>query len=118
MALKMVTSTWTLNDICESKPLVVRRIVICKSNSFPIFQVMLGLLPGAGGTQRLPKLVSLQTALDMMLTGKKLKADRVRLVPLILNSESVMSLCLSFNSNCLHDILCLICVIVMCHYDD
>ncbi|VDM81713.1 unnamed protein product [Strongylus vulgaris] len=38
--------------------------------------VMLGLLPGAGGTQRLPKLVSLQNALDMMLTGKKVKADK------------------------------------------
>ncbi|KAE9419060.1 hypothetical protein Angca_003395, partial [Angiostrongylus cantonensis] len=39
--------------------------------------VMLGLLPGAGGTQRLPRLVSIQNALDMMLTGKKLKADKV-----------------------------------------
>jgi len=32
-------------------------------------EVMLGLLPGAGGTQRLPKLVDIQTALQMMLTG-------------------------------------------------
>lgn len=32
-------------------------------------EVMLGLLPGAGGTQRLPKLVALTTALDMVLTG-------------------------------------------------
>jgi enoyl-CoA hydratase/long-chain 3-hydroxyacyl-CoA dehydrogenase len=30
---------------------------------------MLGLLPGAGGTQRLPRTVSLTNALDMMLTG-------------------------------------------------
>ncbi|KAG7207582.1 hypothetical protein KM043_009206 [Ampulex compressa] len=41
-------------------------------------EVMLGLLPGAGGTQRLPKLTSLPNALDMMLTGKKLKADRAK----------------------------------------
>ena len=81
-------------------------------------EVMLGIFPGWGGMLRLPQRVGPAAALDMMLTGKKLKADRVRLVPLILNSESVMSLCLSFNSNCLHDILCLICVIVMCHYDD
>ena len=33
-------------------------------------EVMLGLLPGAGGTQRLPRLVSVANALDMMLTGE------------------------------------------------
>jgi len=32
-------------------------------------EVKLGLLPGGGGTQRLPRLVGLQAALDMMLTG-------------------------------------------------
>jgi len=37
-------------------------------------EVQLGLLPGSGGTQRLPKLVGIQTALDMMLTGKQLRA--------------------------------------------
>ncbi|WP_371186096.1 fatty acid oxidation complex subunit alpha FadJ [Thalassotalea maritima] len=36
-------------------------------------EVQLGLLPGSGGTQRLPKLVGLQKALDMMLTGKQLR---------------------------------------------
>lgn len=33
-------------------------------------EVMLGLLPGAGGTQRLPKTISFTNALDMILTGK------------------------------------------------
>ncbi|WP_333609284.1 fatty acid oxidation complex subunit alpha FadJ [Arsukibacterium sp.] len=37
-------------------------------------EVQLGLLPGSGGTQRLPKLVGVQKALDMMLTGKQLRA--------------------------------------------
>ncbi|RYV02125.1 fatty acid oxidation complex subunit alpha FadJ [Shewanella sp. OPT22] len=36
-------------------------------------EVMLGLLPGGGGTQRLPRLVGIATALDMMLTGKQLR---------------------------------------------
>merc|ERR1712072_722971 len=36
-------------------------------------EVMLGLLPGGGGTQRLPKLIGIQKALDMMLTGKNIK---------------------------------------------
>ncbi|VDO72546.1 unnamed protein product [Heligmosomoides polygyrus] len=46
-------------------------------------EVMLGLLPGAGGTQRLPKLVSIQNALDMMLTGKNLKADKAKRIGLV-----------------------------------
>lgn len=46
-------------------------------------EVQLGLLPGGGGTQFLPRLVGLQSALDMMLTGKSVyprKAKRIGLV--------------------------------------
>jgi len=39
-------------------------------------EVQLGLLPGSGGTQRLPRLVGIQKALDMMLTGKQLRAKQ------------------------------------------
>jgi len=39
-------------------------------------EVQLGVIPGLGGTQRLPRLVGLQTALDMILTGRKVKAAR------------------------------------------
>jgi len=39
-------------------------------------EVQLGLLPGGGGPQRLPKLVGVQKALDMMLTGKQLRAKQ------------------------------------------
>ncbi|XP_076168400.1 monolysocardiolipin acyltransferase Mtpalpha [Ptiloglossa arizonensis] len=39
-------------------------------------EVQLGLLPGGGGTQRLPKLTFLPNALDMILTGKSIKADK------------------------------------------
>ncbi|TKR59280.1 hypothetical protein L596_028976 [Steinernema carpocapsae] len=46
-------------------------------------EVMLGLLPGAGGTQRLPKLIALPTALDMMLTGKTLRASKAKSVGLV-----------------------------------
>ena len=37
-------------------------------------EVKLGLLPGAGGTQRLPRLVGLAKSLDIMLTGKNVFA--------------------------------------------
>jgi 3-hydroxyacyl-CoA dehydrogenase/enoyl-CoA hydratase/3-hydroxybutyryl-CoA epimerase len=37
-------------------------------------EVQLGLIPGAGGTQRLPRLIGLRAALDMILTGKNVRA--------------------------------------------
>jgi 3-hydroxyacyl-CoA dehydrogenase/enoyl-CoA hydratase/3-hydroxybutyryl-CoA epimerase len=46
-------------------------------------EVQLGLLPGAGGTQRLPRLVGLRAALDLMLTGKQLDARRARKIGLV-----------------------------------
>lgn len=39
-------------------------------------EVNLGLLPGAGGTQRLPRLVGVQAALDMMISGKPVDAGK------------------------------------------
>ena len=39
-------------------------------------EVQLGLLPGAGGTQRLPRTIGLQAALDMMLTGRNIRAKK------------------------------------------
>jgi 3-hydroxyacyl-CoA dehydrogenase/enoyl-CoA hydratase/3-hydroxybutyryl-CoA epimerase len=46
-------------------------------------EVQLGLLPGGGGTQRLPQLVGIQKALDMMLTGKQLRAKQALKVGLV-----------------------------------
>ncbi|HZG42713.1 MAG TPA: 3-hydroxyacyl-CoA dehydrogenase NAD-binding domain-containing protein, partial [Longimicrobium sp.] len=39
-------------------------------------EVQLGIIPGAGGTQRLPRLIGLRAALDLMLTGKQLDGRR------------------------------------------
>ncbi len=38
-------------------------------------EIKLGLLPGAGGTQRLPRLIGAQDALQMMLKGETVKAE-------------------------------------------
>uniref|UniRef100_A0A8K9UXK4 Trifunctional enzyme subunit alpha, mitochondrial n=1 Tax=Oncorhynchus mykiss TaxID=8022 RepID=A0A8K9UXK4_ONCMY len=46
-------------------------------------EVMLGLLPGAGGTQRLPKMVGIPGAFDMMLTGRNIKADKAKKMGLV-----------------------------------
>jgi 3-hydroxyacyl-CoA dehydrogenase/enoyl-CoA hydratase/3-hydroxybutyryl-CoA epimerase len=39
-------------------------------------ETQLGLIPGLGGTQRLPRQVGLQMALDMILTGKNIRAKK------------------------------------------
>ncbi|WP_263070146.1 fatty acid oxidation complex subunit alpha FadJ [Enterobacter huaxiensis] len=46
-------------------------------------EVQLGLLPGSGGTQRLPRLVGVSTALEMILTGKQLRARQALKVGLV-----------------------------------
>ena len=46
-------------------------------------EVMLGVLPGSGGTQRLPRLIGIPTALDLMLTGKHLNARKAQRLGLV-----------------------------------
>lgn len=41
-------------------------------------EVMLGLLPGAGGTIRLMRLTRVNNVLDMALTGKQIRADKAK----------------------------------------
>ncbi len=56
-------------------------------------EVRLGLLPAAGGTQRLPRLVGLQRALDMMLTGRNVyprQAKRMGLVDEVIHPYGLL----------------------------
>ena len=46
-------------------------------------EVQLGLFPGAGGTQRLPRTIGLQAALDMILTGKNIRARKAMQIGLV-----------------------------------
>jgi 3-hydroxyacyl-CoA dehydrogenase/enoyl-CoA hydratase/3-hydroxybutyryl-CoA epimerase len=41
-------------------------------------EVQLGLLPGSGGTQRLPRLIGIQPAMTMMLTGAAKRAKQAK----------------------------------------
>ncbi len=50
---------------------------------FGLPEVKIGLIPGAGGTQRLPKRVGLQAALDMILTGKNVRAKKALQIGLV-----------------------------------
>jgi 3-hydroxyacyl-CoA dehydrogenase/enoyl-CoA hydratase/3-hydroxybutyryl-CoA epimerase len=46
-------------------------------------EVQIGLIPGAGGTQRLPRLIGVRAALDMILTGKNIRAKKAMQIGLI-----------------------------------
>ncbi|KAL4708113.1 hypothetical protein ACJJTC_009892 [Scirpophaga incertulas] len=55
------------------------RIAVKDSKTgFGLPEVMLGLLPGGGGTVRMPILTSVPTTLDLALTGKTVKADKAK----------------------------------------
>lgn len=41
-------------------------------------EVQLGLLPGSGGTQRLPELIGIQQAMQLILTGKQVRAKQAK----------------------------------------
>jgi 3-hydroxyacyl-CoA dehydrogenase len=41
-------------------------------------EVKLGLLPGAGGTQRLPRVVGVETALNMIVSGAPVAAEKLK----------------------------------------
>ena len=51
------------------------------SLGFP--EVKLGLLPAAGGSQRMPRLIGLSASLDLILTGRNLKATRAKKIGVV-----------------------------------
>jgi 3-hydroxyacyl-CoA dehydrogenase len=44
-------------------------------------EVKLGLLPGAGGTQRLPRVLGVETALNMIVSGEAVKSEQLAALP-------------------------------------
>jgi 3-hydroxyacyl-CoA dehydrogenase/enoyl-CoA hydratase/3-hydroxybutyryl-CoA epimerase len=53
------------------------------STIFGLPEVQLGLLPAAGGTQRLPRLIGLRNALPMLLSGKRIRVKKAKQIGLV-----------------------------------
>src|SRR5207302_2293597 len=51
--------------------------VAAPSTQISLPEVKLGLLPGAGGTQRLPRAVGLETALNLIVSGASMPAEKL-----------------------------------------
>ncbi|WP_239807072.1 3-hydroxyacyl-CoA dehydrogenase NAD-binding domain-containing protein [Croceicoccus hydrothermalis] len=57
--------------------------IAAKSAKLGLPEVKLGLLPGAGGTQRLPRVVGVEAALDMIVTGNPVSATKAETLGLV-----------------------------------
>lgn len=59
---------------------------VCVNSSAPILglpEIQLGLLPGAGGTQRLPRVIGLEAATKMLLDGNPVNSDQALALGLV-----------------------------------
>ena len=68
-------------------------VIASESASFGQPEVNVGIIPGAGGTQRLPRVVGKYKAMEMILTGKSISANeayRIGLVNHVVPPESLM----------------------------
>ncbi len=68
-------------------------IIAADSARFGQPEITLGIIPGAGGTQRLPRAISKAKAMDMILTGRMMKADeaeRAGLVSRVVPADKLM----------------------------
>ena len=55
--------------------------VVAPGTSVALPEVKLGLLPGAGGTQRLPRVLGVEPALNMIVSGETVKSDMLAMAP-------------------------------------
>lgn len=68
--------------------------IACRSARLGQPEVKLGILPGGGGTQRLPRLVGLGRAMRLIMTGEPIgaeEAERIGLVDLVVDDEELDS---------------------------
>ena len=69
-------------------------IIAADSAKFGQPEIKLGIIPGAGGTQRLPRAISKSKAMDMLLTARMMdaaEAERAGLVSRVVPAEALLT---------------------------
>jgi 3-hydroxyacyl-CoA dehydrogenase len=77
--------------------------IAAASGAVGLPEVNLGLLPGAGGTQRLPRLAGAEKAMDVMLSGKPVKAPAALTtgaIDRVDESDDLLAAALAFAGEC------------------
>jgi 3-hydroxyacyl-CoA dehydrogenase len=96
----MAPNVWSLIDAVERspKPVVAAIHSVCMGGGFELAlgchyrvvapgcavafpEITLGILPGAGGTQRLPRVLDVESALNVMLSGKTVPSEAMYAMP-------------------------------------
>ena len=71
-------------------------------------EILLGIIPGGGGTQRLPRLIGRSRAKEMMITGRQVKAEealRIGLADEVVSSETLHERALALAAEVAHGAL-------------
>jgi 3-hydroxyacyl-CoA dehydrogenase len=77
--------------------------VVAPGCSVALPEVKIGLIPGAGGTQRLPRVIGVEPALNMIVSGEPIKSEMLAMLPgqklfdkLTASAESLMEEAIAF----------------------
>ena len=69
-------------------------------------EVKLGILPGFGGTQRMPRLISLEKSLDIILSGRNIRGSealKTGLIDRLVDNEDLLASAMDFLSEIIAD---------------
>jgi len=84
---------FALGGGCELAMMMTDFIICADTAKFGQPEIKLGIIPGAGGTQRLPRAISKAKAMDLCLTGRLMdaaEAERAGLVSRVVPAEKCL----------------------------